>query len=197
MERKTLRVAVLVIAGAILSGCKGEIFSAGLASYSLKYWGEFSPPRSPQNPLEVSVVKVALTRRNMAWKDADIYFVAGEPPALYVAVVGKTANPYRFAEKEVTRYRVIDGKIAAKAPKTMEIFPDLEFERAVLRAATMAGGDDTVLLYDDSIHPVSLHSEQAGSCAVKVLVFDTGVTGGKPMATKMVNRCFQDNGEKK
>jgi hypothetical protein len=194
MQRKTLPVAVLVAFCALLCGCTGkhEIVSAGLAGYTLKEWVEFSPPRPPQNPLEVSVLKAASTRRTVAGRDADIYFVVEEPPALYVAVVGKTANPYRFAEKDVTRYRVIGGKIAAKAPKKSEIFPDVEFERAVLRAASMAGGDDTVLLYDDTIHPVSLYSELAGKCAVKVSVFDAGVTGGKPLATKIVNRCFRE-----
>jgi hypothetical protein len=194
MERKTLPVAVLAVF-ATLSGCtvKQELTGEGLSAYVLKEWVEFSPARPPQNPQEVSVVKAALTRNNLAWKNADIYFVAAEAPALYVTVVGKTANPYRFAEKDVTRYRIIDGKIEAKAPQKKEIFPDLEFERAVLRAATMAGGDDTVLLYDDSIHPVSLYSERAGRCAVKVRVFDTGVTGGEPLATKVVNRCFREN----
>jgi hypothetical protein len=188
---KLTALAVLALSCQTLSGCSGSLL--GLEGRQ-GGWIVSSPPRGPQDYLEDAVIKAALTGEKNSWKDSDIYPVTCDKVACYIAVIGKTPEADRFAEKQVVRYRIKGGKIAAKTGETYEIFPDVEFERAVLLTAVRTRGDDPVTLYDDKDHSVALAGRLIGECTVEVSVFEADLAGnGQPIAVKKVTGCFQDS----
>ena len=174
---------------AALSGCSGAALVAmGVPRNNV--WSVLAEARAPEGPVEEAVVQAALTRQNVAVEDSDCFFIYADRSGQFVDVVEHPVDNSRMALKSVTRYRVGDGKIAAHTEPVVEIFPDVEFERAVLRCAAMARGANSVLLYDDDIQPVSMASRPLGICAAEVRIYEGNKEGRKPMAKRIVNFCF-------
>src|SRR5690348_14283810 len=121
----------------------------GISSNDGGSWTVYSPPRQPESPLEVAVLETSKTRGQQSVGTSTVNFVIEDSSASYVYVVDSLEGADRYAEREVTRFRLVDGKIAAKTGKTTEIFPDAAFERAVLEIASRAAEENVMMNYRD------------------------------------------------
>jgi len=178
---------------ATLSGCAEnfKLVQFGITTIE-NGWYIMPIPRGPRTPVEEAVIKVAGTRRNAQVDNVDVLLIVSDGVMRYVDAVEKSEDPDWFVEKTITRYIVVDGKIAAKGETQSEIFPSVEFERAVLRDATLARSMMPVLSYDDGLRSVTMSSRPDTICSAKVRIFETGQADRTPKAVKLVNFCGLD-----
>ncbi|MBJ6725528.1 hypothetical protein [Geomesophilobacter sediminis] len=196
LSKLTSRTLLIALSMALLSGCAGNF---QLIGYGPNYhwradggdrgWKVYQEPREPRTPVEEAVVEVAQSSQTKDLGKEEIVFIMKDRAFRYVYLVEKTQDEGWLSDKNVTRYVVAGDKIAAMSERAQEPMGDADFERAVLIDASMVKSMDTVLIYSDKVHPVSMSSAPIGSCAAEVRIFPEGVVGGKPVATKIVNYC--------
>lgn len=189
------RAVAACIALVVLSGCFGgyQLVSVGSAE-NVSGWHQYVTPRPPVNQIENSVIQVARTGKNEKTSDFEILFIINDrskaAPVQVVDVVSISVSDEQFPEKTVTRYRILDGKIAAMSDPVTEFYVNANFERAILRAIALTWASDRVLIYDDGVRSLSIVSYAINKCTADVRIYKEGSTGGIPLAEKRVAFCF-------
>lgn len=152
-------------------------------------WHIYREGRQPADPVEEAVVQVAQTRQPQKVPNADVIFILRDRIFNFVYVVERDGDFDWLSKKTYTRYVVADSKIVAKSDRLNEFLGDANLERAVLIDAYKAGEMDSVLIYEDQKHPMSISSRPIGPCAAEVRVFPPNQVGGVPLARKIVSYC--------
>ena len=178
----------------MLAGCLGEyrLVSFGIEGRgSVSQWPTYSPPRDAEQPLEVAVLEAAEGYRTVPFGDFDVMFVDQQKGAKIVAVVERLKEGCDFFdERHVTRYKIVGGKIAAQSPVTVEMFPDLQFERACIISARKAKSPDPVMLYESEAKSLTLAGRLVGNCLAVVKIYESGDKTREPLAEKRVPLCY-------
>ncbi|GFO55378.1 hypothetical protein GMSM_23850 [Geomonas sp. Red276] len=190
--RVSIQAIMMMLALLIsLTGCAGNwrlvSFQPGLGGGG--GWHVYTQLEEPEDATEQAAVQVAADRKSREVGNAEVMFIMQDRWFSYVYAVEKGEDGNWLGIRTFTRFVVAGGKIAARSDRTREFLVDADFERAVLRDASMAGGIDSVLIYYDILHPVSMSSRPLSPCAAEVRIFQEGETGGRPMARKVVNYC--------
>lgn len=183
------QTVVVVLCALALAGCSVNV--ASIKAQSQNDWDIHPQPQPPENEVEQAVVVAAQTRRDVPVESSDCVYIFEDRVAQYVDVVERTSDADPFVPRGVTRYRVVGDKIAAHTETSMEVFPSVDFERTALRSASMAGGTDSVILYDSDVCPSVLASRRLGRCAAEVRIFKKDESGGTPVAKKIINLCYR------
>lgn len=189
----TLLALAVVLAGT--SGCSDhwQLFGYG-PEYNLRSeggggWHIYREGRPPADAVEETVVRVAQSRQPQQVPGADVIFILRDRIFNFVYVVEKDGDLEWLRKKSYTRYVVADSKIVAKSDRLHEFLGDANLERAVLIDAYKAGDMDSVLIYEDAKHPMSISSRPLGPCTADVRVFPPNQVGGVPLAHKIVSYC--------
>jgi hypothetical protein len=179
-----------------LGGCFGDykLISLGPSTY-IYGWHQYETPRSPDNPVEEAVVRVAQSHTNAEKDGSDIFFIVNdytkEKSIQVVDVVGKSSDTSQFPEKNVTRYRIVDDKISAMSEPAIEFYVDADFERAILRAVAKTWSPDRVVIYSYGDKSVAIMGDAVNNCTTNVKVYDMNLKGNVPLAQKRVAYCFK------
>ena len=180
-----------------LGGCFGnyQLVSFGPSTY-VYGWHQYETPRSPNNPVEEAVVRVAQSHTNAEKDGSDIFFIVDdftkEKSVQIVDVVGKSSDKTsQFPDKNVTRYRIVDDKISAMSEPETEFYVDPDFERAILRAVAKTWSPDRVVIYSYGDRSVALMSDAVNNCAADIKVYDMNLKSHVPLAQKRVSFCFK------
>lgn len=183
-------IAVLVIVS-VLPGCGISLISYGSLGEGYGAWTEYKVHQSPASKEEDAIVQAALTKAPVPVGESTAFYLMTLAPYEYVALVGKAPDEEagRYAEKPVTRYRVLGKRIVARMDTAMEVFPDLEFEKGILLTAAKAKTVDRVLLYRDGVNSVTMNGTPLGDCAASVAIYGSDQTGGDPLFKKYINVC--------
>jgi len=191
-ERPAIFLLCLALAAAILAGCSSKVtlISFGAEKRDFEQWVNYSPPRGAEQPLETSVLEAARDHFSISEGGYDILYVASDAGTQVVAVVEQLQEGADLlAQRQVVRYRVADGKIAGKSSAALEVFPDVQFERAVILTARKAGSLNPVTLYEGDQLSVSMASRVLNRCAAVVKIYDREFSSSTPLAEKVVNFC--------
>jgi hypothetical protein len=191
----TVRTVTLVFCLATLNGCFGGV-PFGPAANEAK-WHQYVTPRPPENPIENTVVQVAKTKKDIKTADSEILFIVNDSskakPVQLVDVVSNTESEDQFPERTVTRYRIIDGMIAAMSDPTTEFYVNADLERAILRAISISKASDRVVIYNDGTRSMPIVAYSVDQCTADVKIYEDASTGGVgriPKAEKRVVFCF-------
>jgi hypothetical protein len=191
-----IRTATVVLCLSALNGCFGDYKLIVVADQtSITGWHQYVTPRPPQNPIEKIVVRVAQTRENEATADLDILFIVTDftkkIPVQLVDVVIKTSSEEPFPERKVTRYRIIDGKVAAMSDPSVEFYVDANLERAILRAVAKTFSPERVLIYNDGTRTLTITSHSINKCTAEIKIYNKeGLGDSALLAEKNVAFCF-------
>jgi len=189
---RTVGVALCLLS---LGGCFGgyQLVAVGSPS-TISGWHQYITPRGPVSPVEDAVLDVARTGVTKNVEEQTIFFIINdhskEKPVQVVDVVSKTESKEPFPERTVTRYRILDGMIAAMSDPVEEFYVNADLERAILSAIARTWASDRVLIYNDGPRSMSIVSYAIGKCAADVKIYADGTVGGKPIAEKRVAFCF-------
>ena len=179
-----------------LGGCFGDyqLVSLGPSTY-VQGWHQYETPRSPNNPVEEAVVRVAQSHTNAEKNGSDIFFIVDdfskEKSVQVVDVVEKSSDTSQFPEKNVTRYRVVDDKISAMSEPGTEFYVDADFERAILRAVAKTWASDRIVIYSFGGRSVAIMSDAVNNCTADVKVYNMDLKNSVPLAKKSVAFCFK------
>lgn len=179
----------------MLSGCFGgyQLVTFGPSAH-VSGWHQYATPRPPISPLENSVIQVAKTKKNIVTADSEILFIINDTakakPVQVIDVVRASESKESFPERLVSRYRILDGKIAAMSDPVSEFYVDADFERAIFLAISKTWSADRVLIYNYGAKSVAILSSAVNKCTTDIKVYTDGAIGGIPIAEKRVAFCF-------
>jgi len=189
------RTFMVVLCLLSLGGCFGGyqlVVSSSAATIS--GWHQYVTPRAPSSLVETTVIEVARTKKDKSVEDLDVFFIVNdnskEKPIQVVDVVSRTESKDPFPEKNVIRYRILDGMISAMSDPEFEFYVDANMERAILRAVALTWASDRVLIYNDGSRALSIVSQAVNKCTTDIKVYKGGTVGGRPSAEKRVSFCF-------
>ncbi|MBJ6750005.1 hypothetical protein [Geomonas anaerohicana] len=183
-------LSCLAFTSAVLAGCFEHLDIGGLGKYGAARWVRYRPAREAQQPQEKSVLDAARDYCTIAAEGVDVMYVKSDAGCQQVAVVERVRDGSDWsAPRRVVRYWVEKGKIAGMCSETVEVFPDIQFERAVITTAQKAGTLDPVTLYDGGDLQVSMSSRRLDGCTVLVMIYDKDFSSREPLAVKVVNFC--------
>ena len=191
----TARTVAVALCLSVLNGCFGDykLVSFGDQS-SITGWHQYITPRPPKNSIEDSVVRVAQTKKNDATEDSDILFIVDDftrkLSVQQVDVVIKTTSKDPFPERRVTRYRILNGMIAAMSDPSDEFYVDANLERAILRAIAKTWAPERVVIYNDGTRTMAITSHAIDKCSAEIKIYKDEPNKSALLAEKRVAFCF-------
>ncbi|MBU5613604.1 hypothetical protein [Geomonas azotofigens] len=190
---KSLRMlSCFAMTSALLAGCPENftLISRGIEGRSPCEWVKFTPPKDPDKPQEIAALEAAQGLCTISRDGVDAMYVNSDAGCQLVAVVEQAHEGADWlTPRRVVRYRVEGGKIVARTVPSVEVFPDVQFERAVILTAHKANSLDPVTLYEGGKLRVSMTARPLSRCSATVRIFDQDLNDRRPVAEKVVDFC--------
>ncbi|HLO27139.1 MAG TPA: hypothetical protein VK187_13600 [Geobacteraceae bacterium] len=188
----------------------GVLFIVGCAGYTLisrspagavapqDRWHELKVSREPEGAVEKAVVEAAQQKSSVeTGKIMTTCLAADEKSQLVVAAVASSPMTDSMAPKDITMYRVVDGRIDAFTETVTGPSPDADYEKTIYSAAmgAKARRENNVIIYKRPDRNLLVNAKIESGCVIKVIVKAGFEITGEVLSERKVNICNIKSGD--